>query len=407
MTVYLDYTNTGRIRGEIHIPGSKSLSNRWLILSRLFPGCIDMKGLSPSDDTKILDRALESDTGEKHLGMSGTAMRFLIAYFSAKPGANVVLRGEENLLNRPIGSLVNTLRKMGAQIDYLEKEGFPPVRITGNAFPGGKYEIDGSTSSQFVSALLLISPLFAGGLQLRIKNHIVSEPYIDMTVSVLKQAGIWVSKEGSYISVRPVGKIKALSLTIEPDWSALSYYYSLAALHSGVKLYFPGFEKESLQGDSVLPVLFEPLGVHTAYTGDGIRLTHEKKALPGHMQYDLNAYPDLAQSLAVACTGLGIKTGIVGLTTLKIKETDRLNALKKELQKTGAGVRITEHSIHISPPEKIRGNLRIKTYGDHRMAMAFAPLSVKIPLWIENAEVVSKSYPGFWEDWEKLLQEGE
>ncbi len=403
----LDFTKRTWREKTVQLPASKSESNRWLILSHLYPG-IEIQHLSPSGDTRVMMQALSDSSATKHLGGAGTAMRFLTAYYSLRRGDKneaVTLTGDAHLLNRPISGLVDALRSLGADIRYAQKENFPPLVIRPQKIHGGTVSIDPGISSQYISALLMIAPALEQGLDLRFTRKPVSYPYIEMTLRMLKMLGVRIDTTQEYIRIHSGTDFTHIKVSPEPDWSALSYYYTTLSFLPEAGCFFPGFKRDSLQGDRMLANLYQNFGLETRFEDHGIHIGKIKDFVPKrHIQLDLNACPDLAQSIAVTCLGLGISCGLKGLETLKIKETDRLTALKNELKKTGTKVRITDSSIHISPPERLIPGIEIETYNDHRMAMAFAPLSVLIPISIRHPEVVSKSYPDFWRDWESVFK---
>ena len=407
MNIYLDHTNTKAINGTIAISGSKSESNRLLILQKLFP-FISVENLSNSDDTQYLKNALNSTLKTIDIGHAGTAMRFLTAYFATQDTKNTILTGSSRMQKRPIKILVDALLDIGADISYLYNEGYPPLVIKGRKLLKNKVSIKGNVSSQYISALLLLAPSLQNGLEINLKGEITSVPYINMTLSLLKKIGVITSFIDQIIQVKSLKTthLQTKILSIEPDWSSVSYYYSLAALQPNTSIELIGFKEKSLQGDSILPEIYKQLGVETTFAKKGIILKSSNSILNFKpLTLNLIKTPDLAQTIAVTCLGLGIKCHLTGLHTLKIKETDRLVALKNEFEKLGAKVQITTDSFQLLSSESIKKNITIKTYDDHRMAMAFAPLSVKIPIKIENPEVVSKSYPNFWTDWKHLLGE--
>lgn len=383
---------------EIGISGSKSISNRLLVLQSLFPEAT-ISNLSNSDDTSVLQKGLAVNSGEIDVHQAGTAMRFLTAYFAAREGTEIVLKGSSRMHERPIGILVDALRSLGADIEYLEKENYPPLKINGKSLSGRQVIMQGNVSSQFISALMLIAPKLKNGLCIDITGDLVSEPYLQMTLSLLKEIGIDSSFIDNRINISPAPNMQPQEVWVESDWSSASYFYSLVALSQNASLRLRYFYINSWQGDSILPIIFEKLGVKSSFEPDKGILIIEKTGftLVDKLELDLQNYPDLAQTLAVTCFGLGIACSLSGLSTLKIKETDRLQALASELRKMGATVSIDENSIHIKSSTSISSHISIQTFQDHRMAMAFAPLAVKVPIYIENAEVVSKSNPQFWE----------
>ena len=356
-------------------------------------------GLSEAEDTWVLQEALKTEKQEITIGMAGTAMRFLTAYLAYKKGT-YILDGAPRMRERPIGILVEALRRLGAHIHYLGKEGNPPLKIGDAPLHGGTIEIDGSVSSQFSSALLLIAPLLEKGIQLKLTGLILSEPYIKMTLALMKDFGIHSQWTGDTIVV-PQQNYIAKTDQAEPDWSAAAYWYQMAALAKEADILLKGLKADSLQGDHQVAKYFETFGVYTTFTTAGAQLQKKKETIPPQsLRLDLSGQPDLAQSLAVTCVALGMDAQLSGLYTLPIKETDRLLALKNELEKVGAKVTIKEQSVlEIKTSDrKAAGEIHIDTYGDHRMAMAFAPLSLHGSITIKDTEVVKKSYPSFWED---------
>lgn len=394
-----------KIKATISLAGSKSISNRLLILNEVLDLDLILENNSTSEDTLLLQSALEQIKDKKggtiDIHHAGTDMRFLTALLATKEG-EWILTGSERMKQRPIGELVNALRSLGAEVSYLEKENFPPLKIKGKKLKGGQLEIDGSISSQFTSALLLISPTFENGLELTLKNEIVSWPYILMTLDLLSQFGLKVSTVLNTINVSPTPKQETRNkkFSVESDWSAASYWYSIVALSKNAEIILVGLTNPSSQGDSVLPKIYEELGVSSQFTNKGLLLTQSSN-VSSKLEYNFTNCPDLAQTVAATCFALGIKAKLTGLKTLKIKETDRILALKTELEKFGANVEITSYSLTILETRNKKPETRnpINTYNDHRMAMSFAPLSLAYgPLNIQNPEVVSKSYPLFWED---------
>jgi 3-phosphoshikimate 1-carboxyvinyltransferase len=394
-------TENKNLKASLNLPGSKSISNRLLILRAFFPQ-LQIENLSDSDDTRVLQKALKSNENTIDVGHAGTAMRFLTAYFSVQKGRETILTGSPRMKERPIGILVEALRNLGADISYLEKEGFPPLKITGKKPASAKTSLEANVSSQYVSALMLIALAFPDGLEIELKNQPTSYPYIQMTQSVLEEIGIKCIFEKHKITIQNKVSLPEKPIFVEPDWSSASYFFSLVALSDSAEIILKNLKKNSIQGDSVLPEIYGALGVETSFSENGILLKKTKKPLPTSVDLNLSDNPDLAQTIAVSCLGLGIKCKLSGLHTLKIKETDRLLAMKTELEKFGAKVFLTGDSLEMEPPSKLQKNIKVKTYDDHRMAMAFAPLAIKTPIVIENPEVVSKSYPGFWEDFKKM-----
>lgn len=411
MSLHLNHTKTTSIDGKISITGSKSESNRLLVLQQFFPHIL-IDNLSNSDDTKSLQDALNLFSSSRDesisidVGHAGTTMRFLTAYLAIQNGKTTRLTGSKRMQERPIKILVNALVELGADIKYLKENGYPPLLIKGRELTCNKINIKGNVSSQYISALLLIAPSLPKGLELVLEGEITSIPYIEMTLALLDEIGVNTVFTNNKILVKPIqnSKLKIQNFSIEPDWSSASYYYSLVALQANSKIELSGFKKNSLQGDSILPEIYKKLGVKTTFTNSGILLESSNSTLNSKL-FTLNLInsPDLAQTIAVTCLGLGKNCHLTGLHTLKIKETDRLQALKNELEKFGAIITITDDSLLLKASKKLTKNIRIKTYQDHRMALAFAPLLVKVPIDIENPNVVSKSYPNFWEDLNSLF----
>jgi 3-phosphoshikimate 1-carboxyvinyltransferase len=402
---------------EIHLPASKSISNRALIIQYLSGNKLRLYNLSRADDTQLmisLLKRIEEYKGSNvpiHINCdnAGTVTRFLTALLAITPG-KWIITGSDRMKERPIGILAESLKKLGAKIDYPENKGFLPLRIEGTNVTGGELEIDSSISSQFISALLLIAPILRNGLYLRLNNKISSFPYVEMTLKLLNRFGIETSFTDNTIKVGQQ-EYRPGELTIEPDWTSACYWYELAALAPEVNLILPGLQKESLQGDSILPVLFTQFGVKTEFLPHGIRLTKAAK-ITSDFSFDFSNHPDLAQAVIVTCAGLNTPGNFTGLESLRIKETDRLSALQTELNKLGfhaeiiqnSGFRISRVPFQKKDPELQTSNFElIKTYGDHRMAMAFAPIAYVLgSIQIENPAVVSKSYPGYWQDLKRV-----
>ncbi|MGY0406739.1 MAG: 3-phosphoshikimate 1-carboxyvinyltransferase [Polaribacter sp.] len=395
-----------KIKGKIKISGSKSESNRLLILQNLFPK-ISIENISDSDDSLHMKHALSiSETSEKKridIGHAGTTMRFLTSYFAAKKDREVVLTGSDRMQNRPIEILVNALKELGAIISYEKKNGYPPIKIKGKNITKDTVQINGNVSSQYISSLLLIASKLENGLEIELIGEITSIPYINMTLSLLNQLGIETNFDKNCIKVSPKQTIEKQTIIVESDWSSASYFYSIiASAEIGSELQLSAYKKESLQGDSCLAEIYSHFGVTTTFNTDFIILKKEKKSHLKTLEIDLKNAPDIAQTIAVTCFSEGIACNLTGLQTLKIKETDRLEALKEELSKLGAIISVTDKSLHLEKSSEIKKNISIKTYNDHRMAMAFAPLALKVPIRILEAEVVTKSYQKFWEDLQKI-----
>ncbi len=393
----------------IKITGSKSETNRLLLLQVLYPK-IKLENISKSDDSEVMSLALQNfqlSTSNFQLfdiHHAGTAMRFLTTFFAIQENKEVVLTGSSRMKERPIKILVEALQQLGAEISYEEKEGYPPLRINGKKLSKNKVSLPANVSSQYISALLLIAPKIENGLELKLEGEITSFPYIQMTLALLNEIGVKTSFVNNIISVQPTTyNLQPTTLTIESDWSSASYWYSIVALSEiGTQITLSNYKQNSLQGDAVLVEIFKDFGVETMHQKNAIIIHKAKNCQLSTVNCQLNNSPDIAQTIAVTCFGLGIECHLTGLHTLKIKETDRLEALKTELTKLGAKISVRNESLHLKPLTSINENIAIKTYQDHRMAMAFAPLALKTSLIIENAEVVSKSYPDFWKDLKKV-----
>ena len=384
-------------QSAIVISGSKSESNRLLLLKALHPN-IQIRNLSNSDDSQVMQDALKSESKVVDIHHAGTAMRFLTAYFAIQEGREITLTGSSRMKERPIKILVDALNSLGANISYLENQGFPPLRIKGKKLTNNKISILANTSSQYITALLLIGSKLENGIELTLEGEITSIPYINMTLSLLNEIGIITSFEENTIRVLPTAQPQQpMALTVESDWSSASYFYSVVALsEEGTSIKLSSYKKNSLQGDSILAEMYKSFGVETLYEGDTISLKKISRALPS-INFDLIKSPDIAQTIAVTAFGLGLKCDLYGLHTLKIKETDRLLALKAEIEKLGGTVEVTDKSLHLASFSGAFKQVAINTYDDHRMAMAFAPLALKTYIMIKDAEVVSKSYPDFWD----------
>lgn len=392
----------------IKITGSKSETNRLLLLQALYPN-LTLENTSNSDDSEVMQKALAfthhpspiTQTIDVH--HAGTAMRFLTAFFAIQEGKEVVLTGSSRMKERPIKILVEALNELGAEITYEENEGFPPIKIKGKKLTQNKVSLPANVSSQYISALLLIAPKLENGLELTLEGEITSVPYIKMTLALLNEIGVMTTFENNLIAVKSSEvEIVSKSITVESDWSSASYWYSIVALSEiGTQISLSSYKKNSLQGDSALVDIYQDFGVETIFNNDNsITISKTKKSQLSIVNYQLNNCPDIAQTIAVTSFGIGIACDLTGLHTLKIKETDRLEALKIELTKLGAEISVTNDSLHLKSSFGIKQNISISTYQDHRMAMAFAPLALKVPITINQAEVVSKSYPDFWKDLE-------
>jgi 3-phosphoshikimate 1-carboxyvinyltransferase len=349
----------------------------------------------------VMQRALSQQNGNIDCHHAGTALRFLTAYFASREGISVVLKGSSRLHERPIAPLVQALRSLGASITYLEKEGFPPLKITGQKLTNHSVNLSAAQSSQFITALLLIAASLPNGLDLTLEDEVVSAPYIDMTLTLLKSIGVELQQHDNRIQISPLAEVISQTITLESDWSSASYYYAIIALAPvGTSISLSTFLPKSRQGDAEVAQLFAVFGVRTTFEGNYIIIKKERAVdflSAPELEFNVLAQPDLAQTIAVTCAGLGCNAFISGLQSLKIKETDRLLALQTELTKLGVAVQITENSLRLQPPKELKSDVQIDTYNDHRMALAFASLAVKIPIGIQNPEVVAKSYPEFWQ----------
>ena len=391
-----------------HITGSKSETNRWLLLQALYPE-INLNNISNAEDSKIMQNALAKVKTSNYTNQipiidihhAGTAMRFLTAFLAIQSNQEVVLTGSNRMKERPIKLLVEALKQLGAEIHYLEQAGYPPLKIKGQTITKHLVSLPAHVSSQYISALLLIAPKLKKGLKLTLQGDITSEPYIKMTLQMLNEIGVNTKWQKKTITVDPLTSLSNFPKgIIESDWSSASYWFSLVALSEiGTQITLKTFKQDSIQGDSALPELYKAFGIKTVFNPDySVTLTKISMPLITHFSAHLINTPDLAQTIAVSCFGLGISCNLTGLHTLKIKETDRLEALKNELIKLGAKVSISQDSFYLMASKQIISGVSIKTYQDHRMAMAFAVLGLKTNLVIEDSYVVNKSYPNFWED---------
>lgn len=389
-----------RIEGEIDLPASKSISNRVLLLNALCATPGRLSNLAQCDDTDAVLSALgQPDASEVNIGAAGTAMRFLTAYFATREGRGVVIDGTERMRQRPIGVLVDALRQLGADIEYVEAEGYPPLKITGTRLRGGALTVSGSVSSQYITAILLIAPVI-GGIALTIEGEIMSRPYIDMTLALMARYGVKAEWRENVIHV-PAGEYTALDFTVEADWSAASYWWAMQAIVPQSRISLKGLEPQSLQGDSRIAELMSQMGVTGNWCGRYLDLrSNGGMGCCCSTFADLSGTPDIAQTLVVMLCLMGRPFRITGLRTLRIKETDRLEALRTELRKLGYVVKVEGDdaiSWHFETTAA-EASPHICTYHDHRMAMAFAPAAIRFPgLIIDDAQVVSKSYPLFWE----------
>ena len=374
-----------------------------LIINALSGAKTRLNNLSESDDTAVLKHALNEKAGVMDVGHAGTAMRFLTAYLATTSG-EVLLTGSQRMKERPIGPLVDALRQLGAKIEYEETEGCPPLKISGGSIRGGALNIEAGISSQFISALMMIGPVLEGGLEITLKGEVVSSTYIGMTLALMNQCGASATFDGRQILVPP-GSYGMKEFTVESDWSGASYWYQVAAMLPGSGIELPHLTDNSLQGDAALTFLFEPLGVRSNFRVGGVFLDSEQKSQQTKMEYDFTGCPDLVQTCVVTLCSMGVPFLFTGTRTLRVKETDRIMALETELKKVGfildsdrEGAWIRWDGKRCEP----ESDPVIKTYHDHRMAMSFAPLAIALgSITIDDPEVVTKSYPGYWKDLEK------
>lgn len=392
----------------VQISGSKSISNRLLILESLFSN-IKIGNLSNSQDTQLLKKALSENTDVVDIHHAGTAMRFLTSYYSIQEGKTTILTGSGRMKERPIKNLVSALRDLGVEIEYMENEGFPPLKIRGRKITQTSVNVPANISSQFITSLLLIAGKLESGLQINLVGEVTSRSYIEMTLDILTKFGIQSSFEGNTIKVEPFTPDKNAEVVhyeVESDWSSASYFYSICALGRKT-IHLKSFYKESTQGDSAIAGIYEKFfGIKTTFSEDEHQLTLEPQSdfsFPEKIVLDMNNCPDIAQTLCVTAAALKIPFEISGLGTLRVKETDRLLALYNELQKLGTETEITDLTIQSISFKEPQDHISVKTYQDHRMAMSFAPFCLIQELTIEDEDVVEKSYPMFWEDLESIL----
>lgn len=387
------------LKASVQLPASKSISNRALILNALSYSPYEIQNLSDCDDTEVMVKALNSNARDFDIKAAGTAMRFLTAFLSKVVG-EWTITGTERMKNRPIKILVDALNALGGKVEYMDREGYPPLRIFGSALQGGEISLSGGVSSQYISALLMIAPLMENGLTLFLEGNIISKPYIHLTLQLMELFGVKAEWNGQVIKVQPQ-EYNPIRFTVESDWSAASYWYSMMALSKNAEIELSGLFKNSLQGDAAGAKLFAQLGVGTTFTDRGVVLKRTGN-LAKKLVYNFVNEPDLAQTFVVACVFLNIPFRFTGLQSLKIKETDRIVALKTELRKLGYILTDSNDSILEWNGERCEpeDNPVIATYEDHRMAMAFAPAALVRPEGIEIAhpEVITKSYPRYWDD---------
>lgn len=392
------------INNQLSITGSKSESNRLLLLNQLFENVLTLENISNSEDSQLMQKALANKTDLIDIHHAGTAMRFLTAYFSIQDGRKVTLTGSDRMKQRPIKILVDALNELGAEISYQENEGYPPLSIVGKKLTKETITIPSNISSQYITALCLIGTKLENGLTINLDGKIISVPYIQMTIQLLNKVGIKATFEGNTIQVPFTKRIEAQIVQVESDWSSASYYYSLIALSQNSEVKISTYFKDSLQGDSALQNIYaENFGVISTFDNGILSLKNDANFQPKQkIELNLINTPDIAQTIAATCVGLKVNCILTGLETLKIKETDRLVALKNELEKLGAIIRITDDSLAIEGYQDFSETPTFETYNDHRMAMCMAPLAQKYAIRINNEMVVEKSYPTFWEDWTKL-----
>lgn len=390
-------------RTRVVLPASKSINNRLLVLSALSKGKIKLSKLSDSDDSQIMNSLLKSENNTKDAGHAGTVMRFLCAYYSIQPG-EILLTGSERMKNRPIEKLVDALRLIGANIEYVEKIGFPPLAIKGRKLAGGKIPIDSGISSQYISALMMIGSSLENGLEIKLKGDTISSSYIDLTLGLLKQTGIKAHRKDKIISIYK-SEFKDMEMDVEADWSSASYWFSIVGLKKDLEILLPGLSEKSLQGDAEIRNIFSDLGVKSHFTKEGLVLSPINPEI-NSFEYDFRDSPDMVQTFIPYCIAKDIPFYFSGCRSLRIKETDRVLALATELGKFGVKLEYTKDGEFISWDGKSKPDwsktVSIDTYDDHRMALGMAPLCILTgDLQINEPGVVSKSYPDFWKDMKK------
>lgn len=385
----------------INLSGSKSITNRLLLLNSLFDNSLSLQNLSKSQDSQVMQEALKSKEELIDIHHAGTAMRFLTAFFSIQEGRKTIITGSHRMKERPIKILVDSLKHLGANISYLENEGYPPLELKGKKIKGNTINLPANISSQYITALCLIGAKLENGLHINLEGKVTSLPYITMTLKILTEIGIAASIHQNKILILPITEIKKQDFIIESDWSSASYHYSLCALsNDNLKIKLKYLFKDSLQADRRVADIYQKyFGVKTLFEGNEITIFSILNfEYPNFIEIDMNDCPDIAQTVALTAFGLRIPIKITGLETLKIKETDRLIALKNEIEKCGGNVKITDNSFELKKINSFFENQKIETYNDHRMAMSFAPLKLLFPLEIVNPSVVEKSYVEFWND---------
>ncbi len=396
------------IQGVVNLPASKSECNRALIIEALLQKSDLINNISEAADSQTLVSILKqfsNGEGKFNVGPAGTTLRFLTAFFTTQKGAQV-LNGSARMSERPIGVLVDALRNLGASIDYLGRKDYPPIRINESNIIGGEIEIDGGVSSQYISALMLIAPTLTKGLNIKILDDLVSQPFLEMTAKLMQCFGAEVKFDNSSILVKNGGYCSS-QFAVESDWSAASYWYEILSFAKSGQVRLEGLRRNSFQGDSLVADLYKVFGVESQFVSSGVILSKVDIELPQYFEYDFTLCPDLAQTVAVTCAGLRIEAKLTGLKTLKIKETDRILALQKELEKLGVEIECGNDWIKLNIAEcssfKLEPSAQIETYKDHRMAMSFAPIAIKSgSLEIEDPSVVVKSYPSFWQDLQEV-----
>ena len=390
------------IEGALKISGSKSESNRLLAL-RGFASYFEINNISDSDDTNAMISAMNSNQEKIDIGHAGTAMRFLTSYFSSIKNSSVILTGSKRMRERPISILVDALRELDVDISYLENEGYPPIKINGKVIKRKEVNLPANVSSQYISSLMMLGVSLENGLVINLSTEITSLPYIEMTKKIIERIGGSVKFKSNQILIDSLSNKKIPNQLVESDWSSASYFYSIVALSDLSDLTLNTYYKNSIQGDSDVVEIYKKFGVKTTYMNNKIHLSKSDYKIEKKISLDLLNNPDLAQTIVVTCLGLGIDCDLYGLHTLKIKETDRLKALKSEIDKFGVDkIEITDNSLHLENNSKLKSSVSIDTYDDHRMAMSFAPLSLVNPIIINDPMVVTKSYINFWNDLEKL-----
>jgi 3-phosphoshikimate 1-carboxyvinyltransferase len=389
-------------QGEINISGSKSESNRLLVI-RAYTSFFKIINISDSDDTNTMISALKSNDKEINIGHAGTAMRFLTSYFSSILNSSIILTGSARMKNRPISILVDALNNLGADIEYIDNIGFPPIRLRGKLISNDTVSLPANVSSQYISSLMMLGVSLKEGLKIKISTKITSLPYVQMTKKIIERVGGKVVIQSDNIIIKPFQSDNISDQIVESDWSSASYFFSLVALSDYSEITLSTFLNKSIQGDSRIVEIYKLFGVETSFSNNKIYLKKNNVELPDNISINLEDNPDLAQTIIITCLGLGVDCNLQGLNTLKIKETDRLLALKKEIEKFDVDkIDVTDQSIILKNNSAIKSGVSIDTYNDHRMAMSFAPLSLINPIIINNPQVVTKSYSNFWNDLESL-----